>query len=225
MGTRRDPAPFLGVRGVCAHVRAHVASASSSASDDDPDGLIGRPARVASRGHPGLKLGSCLAGRHRAGVGGHARDVSGYGLDETAAGRRVVARRRGERLRHDDPRAIDRPAHTQANSQRGIWSCTSGAPSNSPGHCVTVAADDTSGSGIECRAGPAPTPRIRRRRRPASAPTHRSRARGLVSSAESGTAPDSRWQVAWEQPSRRRRTLALSGYDQAHPPGWVRPAI
>ena len=50
------------------------------------------------------------------------------------------------------------PAHTQANSQRGIWSCTSGAPSNSPGHCATVAADDTSGSGIECRAGPAPTP-------------------------------------------------------------------
>ena len=40
-------------------------------------------------------------------VGGHARDVSGYGLDETDAGRRVVARRRGERLRHDDPRAID----------------------------------------------------------------------------------------------------------------------
>ena len=34
MGTRRDPAPFLGVRGVCAHVRAHVASASPSASRD-----------------------------------------------------------------------------------------------------------------------------------------------------------------------------------------------
>ncbi len=40
-------------------------------------------------------------------VGGHARDVSGYGLNETDAGRRVVARRRGERLRHDDPGAVD----------------------------------------------------------------------------------------------------------------------
>ena len=48
-------------------------------------------------------------------VGGHARDVSGYGLDETDAGRRVVARRRGERLRHDDPPS-DRPRGVASSS-------------------------------------------------------------------------------------------------------------
>ena len=82
MGTRRDPAPFLGVRGVCAHVRAHVASASSSASDDDPDGLIGRPRASRIPGssriipeYPGLKLGSCLAGRHRPRSAGTMIDI------------------------------------------------------------------------------------------------------------------------------------------------------
>ena len=35
-------------------------------------------------------------------------------------------------------------AHTPANFRRGIWSCTSDAPSNSLENCATVAVDDTS---------------------------------------------------------------------------------
>ena len=38
-----------------------------------------------------------------------------------------------------------------------------------PRNCATVEADDTSGSGIECRTGPAPTPR----RRATPSPIHR----------------------------------------------------
>ena len=66
--------------------------------------------RASRRDHdPRLSPSSRLVERHGVvgRVSGHAREVTGDVPDKRAAGRRVVGRRGGERLRHDHPGAVD----------------------------------------------------------------------------------------------------------------------